>query len=351
MSTLPARPKLLPRSDFSATYALDRTHINQLMEELNRQTFLDNITLLVSTPIENLISLRYYPLDMADFFWTAPEGEEQLDPVETSIQINIVTMETKGISLGYGPAPLLSGGTVHVTPSFHNFLDYAPYTKIECYIPYIGFVTLDTNEVMNKAIKLEYAVDVMTGTGTAYLTVGTEGLDGTFTWEKIVYIGDCKLGIDIPIGGANAPEVARNNLVTGINAAGGIIGTVAAGTVGGTGAAVMAGMKTLASTTVSAIQSNQVHVHKGSIGSCSNGMYGPQNAFLAITRPRIAEPSDYAAQFGRPSGKTAALETLHGYTVVEKVRVKGFASATQEEISEVERLLKTGVILPDPASN
>lgn len=328
MSTTPTRPATSnnPSTNFSSMYALSRDEVNDFLSELNTSTFIDNIQLLFNTPIENVISLRAYPFDVKA---RAPAG------VGVGIIVNVVTMETNGYYLGHVSQPLISLGSLTVPTYFGNFLDYAPFTKIELYLPYIGFMSLDTNEVMGKTISIQYAVDYLTGQGTAFVMAN----------GVMLLTAEGQIGVDVPIGGSNAAEVAKNNLVTGIGAAGGIVSTAAAAATGGAVAGAMVGLKTLASTTAGVINGNQVHVSKGSIGNGANGFYAPQNAYLIITRPTPAEPNGYAHYYGRPSGKTKQLQQLTGYTVVDSVHVNNITTGTADEITEIERLLKNGVIL------
>lgn len=329
MSTTPSKPAttMNAMNNFNSMYALTRAQVNSLLTELNTSTFIDNIQLLFETPVENLVSLRCYPFDA--------KARQPAATGDSPIIINVVTMETMGQSLGNITQPLISLGSLTVPAMFGSFLDYAPFTKVELYLPYIGFVTLDTNEVMSKTLSIQYAVDYMTGMGTAFVTAG----------GVMVYTGEGKVGVDVTLGGRNAAEIAKNNLMTGINTAGGIAATAAAIGTGGVAAGAMTAMKTLTSTTASVIQGNQGHVTKGSIGSSANGFYAPQNAYLIITRPTPAEPTSYASLYGRPSGRTEQLQSLTGYTVVDSVHVGGITNGTQDEVTEIERLLKSGVIL------
>lgn len=328
MSTVPNNPQLNTNAlnNFASMYAMTRDEVNTLLSELNTATFIDNIQLLFETPIENLISLRCYPFDVKTHSPATVDG---------GIIVNVVTLKTNGAYLGHITQPMISLGSLAVPTKFGNFLDYAPFTKIEIYLPYIGFVTLDTNEVIGKTLSIQYAVDYMTGMGTAFVTAD----------DVMIYTGEGKIGVDVTLGGRNAAEIAKNNLMTGINIAGGIATTAATIATKGVGAGVSAGVKALSSTTASAIQGNQGHVTKGSIGTSANGFYAPQNAYLIITRPTPAEPTAYASLYGRPSGKTEQLQALTGYTVVDSVHVEGITNGTQAEITEIERLLKSGVIL------
>lgn len=329
MSTKPIKPNtnVNALNNFSSLYGLTRGQVNSFLTELNTKTFLDNIQLLFESPVENVVSLRAYPFDV--------KTHSPIDITDSAIIINVITMTATGAYLGAITQPMVSLGSLPVSTFFNNFLDYAPYTKAEIYLPYIGFVTLDTNEVMGKTLEVNYAIDYLTGSGTAFVTAD----------DVMIYTGEGKVGVDVAIGGRNVAEIAKNNLVTGINAAGGVISTAVAASGGGAVAGAMTGMRTLMGTTTSVIQGNQSHVTKGSIGSSANGFYAPQNAYLIITRPNPAKPDGYASQFGYPSGKTAKLSTLKGYTVVDRVHVEGITNGAQDEITKIEQLLKSGVIL------
>lgn len=334
-------------TDIGSRYAMTRTQINEFIAELNMPGFLDNIAKLFSNPIENVISLYQFPFDV-----------KQLSPVwaaigDDSIIINIVTTSTaKGTFLNPLTTPVIDMGSATVAKQFNNFLDYAPYTKVEIFLPYIGFETLDTNIVMGKTINIKYVVDLYSGKCTAFISVGT-GAD-----ETVIMTRDGQIGSEIQVAGGSGADISRSMLRFGIGATAGAVslgaGAVAAGagvatggSVGSVAGTVGSTVGYLGSTTVNAINAGQINVHKGGSNSPNNGFYAPQNAYLIYTRPVIARPSSYNSNVGRPSGKTKQLQQLTGFTVVDSVHVEGtgLQEATQDELTEIERLLKTGVIL------
>ena len=344
---IPTAPSI-PRSgasNMNRRYALTRNELNDLLTEMNTQTFFDDVTLLFSTPIENLISLYAYPFDVKALaaVWSMPD--------DGPIIINIVTMETVGCDLANIPVPLLDCGSLSITRKFNNFLDFAPYTKLEIYLPYIGFEMLDTDLVMDKTIDVKYAVDLYTGKCTAFIST----TDGTDTC--LIMTREGQIGMPIQVAGGSGAELSRNMLKTGLATTAGAAslasGAIAAGaSVSGGGSASVAqtiggSVGYLTGTSVAAIGAGQYSVHKGGSTVALNSFYAPQKCFIIRTTPKVAEPLTYAHNVGYPSGKTATLGDLTGYTVVDSVHVEGsgFASATAEERNEVERFLKTGVIL------
>ena len=325
-------------TNMSSHYAMTQNQLDTFLTELNTPSFIDNIAKLFSSPIENVVSLCQFPFDVKPLTaaWNILN--------DTPIIINIVQMESVGLHLGKITTPLLDLGSTTIPRYFNNFMDYAPYTKIELYLPYIGFETLDTNVVMGKTLNIKYAVDLGTGRCTAFVSVGTDAD------ETIIMTRDGQMGIQIQVAGGSGADISRSMLRMGVGAAAGAVslgaGLNAAGAAGAVGM-VGASAGYLANTTVNAINAGQINVHKGGSNSPNNGFYAPQNAYLIYTRPTVARPSNYDATIGRPSGKTKQLQELTGFTVVEAVHVEGsgFATATGDELTEIERLLKTGVIL------
>lgn len=329
------------KTGFTDYYTMTRTQVASLCSFLQTASFIDNIQLLFETPAENIISLRCYPFDVKNAMGnTTADGD---------IYISVVNTGVKGNLVGAFSMPIFDLGTVTIPKYFHSFLDYSPYTKIEMYLPYIGFINLDVNEVMGQTINIEYVVDIFSGKCTAFISRGT-GEDKTIIMEA-----DGTIGIDVQIGGGQGAEIARNMLKLGIGATAGAVSLGAS--------AVSAGMaktaKTagtiasisgssagyLANTTINAIQAGQVHISKGGATQSGVNFFAPQNCYLVITRPSPVYPSGYNHTVGKPSGVYATLGDLTGFTVVDSIHVEGLSTATSDEVTEVERLLKQGVIL------
>lgn len=333
-------------NNFNTFYAMTRSQVNDLLTELNTSTFIDNIQLLFETPINNVVNLRVYPFDV--------KSNHPASSIEdSSVIVNVVAMETKGFSLNPVPSPPLNLGRIRVPKHYNSFLDFSPYTKIELYLPYIDFITLDPATVMGKTISIDYVVDYFSGKCTAFISV-EETVNGVTT-SNVIMERDGNIGVEVAIGGGRGADIARNMLKLGIGAGVGAIamgaGAVSmgagktAGSVGSVAGAVSMSAGYLANTTVNAIQAGQAHITKGGSAQPAINFYAPQNCYLIITRPNVKEPSNYAEEYGRPSGKYAILGDLRGFTVVDSIHVEGLDTATSDEITEVERLLKQGVIL------
>lgn len=212
-------------------------------------------------------------------------------------------------------------GTLNVNEFWGAYLDYDPYTKAEIYLPYIGTHPLSTDDIMNKPVHVVYHVDILSGACCAYVKCG-----GSVLYS---FIGQC--ASSIPITGDN-----WTNVINGaINIAGAIGSMVATG-----GASAPMAIGQIASTAVNQMKPS---VEKSGAMGGTGGMLGVQTPYLILTRPRQALPRDQNAFIGYPSFITENLGSLSGYTEIDSIHLEN-VPATEPELSEIESLLKSGVI-------
>lgn len=229
-----------------------------------------------------------------------------------------------GISMNKAAAQFVSVdcGTLNVNEFWGAYLDYEPYTKAEIYLPYIGTHALSVDDIMGKQLHVVYHVDILSGSCCVYLKCGESVL--------YTYVGQCSSAIP----------------VTGNDFAGMINGAISMATAIGTmvatgGASAPMAVPALATT---AVNSMKPSVEKsGSMGG-TGGMLGIQKPYLILTRPRQALPANQNSFIGYPSLITVTLGECTGYTVVDSIHLENIP-ATESELSEIESLLKAGVIL------
>lgn len=322
---------------FMTRWALSFDEVRALLEDLNDNSITSLFSQLYSDHIDNIVSLYFFPFDVI----------EKLFPIDTStavksqIEVSTASLPTRAYRIDDQTpnqvAALLSLGQIGVSRYYNNFLDFAPYTKVELYLPFIGFETLDTDLVMGKTIKIRYAIDTYTGKCTAYVILAEENND------VVIMTRDGQCGAPIQVCGGSGAELARNMLRAGVNMFSGMVSTGTALAAGHPFAAAA----TLGAATVGTMDAARINVHKGTQQTALTSGYGPLMAYLIYTRPVVAEPSSYAHSYGRPCGKTLTLSACSGFTQVDAVHVEGsgFATATIGERDEIERLLKTGVLL------
>ena len=216
---------------------------------------------------------------------------------------------------------VLDCGSINIKKKWGAYIDYDPYTKIEIYLPFCGTHEISADDVMGKTVSLKYYVDVLSGACVALLKCGSSVL--------YTFAGQCSCSI--PITGND-----WTNVVNGaINVAASIGTMVATG-----GASAPMSITNIAST---ATNSMKPRVEKsGNVGSMA-GLLGEQTPYLIITRPRLAKPFNQKHFMGYPAFITEKLETISGYTEVESIHLSG-VPATENELSEIETLLKGGVV-------
>lgn len=207
-------------------------------------------------------------------------------------------------------------GTFKIEEFYASYLDYAPYTKVNIFLPYIGDQQLDTDEVMNKTIGVKYRFDIATGDCVAFISV-----DGDVLYS---YSGNC--ASRLPLSGNN-----WSGMLPAFTGA-----LVAAGS-------MAAGVPALGAGAALAVTSMKQNIsHTGSMAG-SPGLMGIQTPYLIITRPRQALPIGQNSFTGYPSFMTESLGSLSGYTEVEACHLE-HVPCTAEELEEIERLLKEGVL-------
>ena len=343
-------------SSMNSRYALTYSNVNTLLSDIEDPNFFNNITKLFADEMDNLISLVCFPFDVKNLNagWVAQ--------ADGAIIINInQTQNAKGTFLNPITTPVLTVGHFEVPRIFNSFLDYKPYTRIVIYLPYIGFEELDNDEVMGNEIDIEYAVDLVTGKCTAFVSLydpdEAENVRVIMTRE-----GQC--GVRVPISGGSGSALASSILSAGAAIGTGTVGLVASGigagaavnsegvAIGGSAASVSGTLAKssafLGGSSVNAIAAGRLHVKNGGAMETNSALYAPQTPFMLYYCPKVNRPTNYDHDVGRPSGKTATLGTLTGYTVVDNVHVEGqsgFAQATSDEITRIDSLLRSGIIL------
>lgn len=214
-----------------------------------------------------------------------------------------------------------SFGTKEIGEFYHNVLDYAPYTSIQIYLPYIGFVDLDTNEVMNSRVTLKYRFDVFTGMCLARLFVNRNGV----THELYNFEGNS--AVHIPLTGRDF----TNAIAPMLSGAVGLIGGAATGNP----VAMAVGAKNMIGNTANVKRS-------GSLSS-NTGVLGQQTPFILVNRPKAYNAAGYNNYYGYPSNWTVTLGSCSGYTRCKDVHLDALSCSDQER-EEIEALLREGVI-------
>ncbi len=269
---------------------------------------LDTFKKLFADPMDCILGLSIVPV-------AVPNGGSRAVTVgNISTGVTMTTAASQYV--------IVDCGTLNVNEFWGAYLDYDPFTKAEIYLPYIGTHPIAVDDIMNKAVHVKYHIDILSGACCAMIKCG-----GSVLYS---FVGQCSCSI--PITGNDWTNVVNGALTIAAS-----IGTMVA--TGGATAPMAAA--TIASTAVNSMKPN---VEKsGSMGGMG-GMLGVQTPYLILTRPRQALPKNQNKFSGYPSFITKMLGDCAGYTEIDSVHLDGIP-ATEQELSEIESLLKGGVIL------
>lgn len=272
--------------------------------------FETNIGKLFQNPIDGVITLHK--------IFATPD---------TAANANIVvgTLDS-GVSSATVPSQYVTVdcGSVNLYEDFANVFDYPPFTSVSLYLPFIGIVPLDTNDVMRSTITVTYGVDVYTGACLAMVEVSRDGN----TVNMYQYAGVCS--VEYPI-----TNVQHSQMVGGLlSIAGGVAAMLATGVAGPAALAVAGGIATTAKSQIG---------HSGSF-SGNAGAMGIKNPYLIIQRPQTKVADYFPSLAGYPTNVSGLLGEFSGQVVVSDVHVENIF-ATDYELSEIESLLKSGVLV------
>lgn len=273
---------------------------------------LDQLKKLLQDPMQAIIGLHV----MYATPTTGANRDIQVGYINSGVASKIVTEQYTEIDCG----------TVTINEYFGDARDYSPFTQVYCYLPFIGIVELNADDVVNSALGIKYKIDVLTGCCLAQLTVKKYGLDAVL----YTYTGNC--AVQMPITSGNYLSTVSSLLgavVSGASAVatGGALAPVAIGA-----AANALGGGARASVAMS-----------GSLGSNAGAM-GIRKPYLIIKRVESADANGYNEFYGYPTNKRVNLSQLTGYVRVKDINLSG-TNATEDEQNEIVTLLKEGVIL------
>lgn len=215
-----------------------------------------------------------------------------------------------------------SMGSIKVEPYYGNALDYQ--ATYELYLPFIGNHRLQAEDVVGKELSIVYRIDVVTGACLARVYS-----NGTCRYE---FSGNCAYTIPINVESYNSTIQALIQATASIGAGIASGGNAVIGSLGASQAANLA--MNIA---------NKDMQYRGGGGTGNAAFLGTNFPYLTITRINMSNPSGYNKFYGYPSNITETLGNLSGFTKVDAVHLEGI-KATQNELKEIEQLLKEGVI-------
>lgn len=289
---------------------------------------LNDLKRVFNDPMDMIIGLSIFPVTPTV---SDSPGTIKLGNIDSEVSSNVLSSQFKRIDLG----------TINLEEVYNSYLDYAPYTKVQIFLPFIGIRDLDCDDVMGKAIHLTYSIDMLSGACVAHVLV-----NGSTMYE---YGGSCNEQVPLTardlttiFSGIASVVATGAGAVAAISAgiaalpaeasAGAVLGTAGVG-VTGAGASIARNV----------ISSKPSVEHGSGIGG-TTGYLSSKKPYLIVQRPRLCHPANQEHFTGYPGFiYVSALSQLEGFTKMVNVELTRI-HATDAELEEIaEWLMSKGV--------
>ena len=297
-------------SSLWAVYNPSQGELNSFGAWLWSSNFVDQIKKLFADPMQAIIGVH-------KVFATPSTGGSQTIKcgyLDSGVSAAVVTNQYTTVDCG----------SASLREYFGNVFDYDPYTKVSIFLPFIGIVPLNTADVMRSTVSVKYKVDVITGACLAEVSISRDGGGG------ILYTYGGSAIVTYPVSSGSYVGAVQAALSTAIG-----IGSAIAS--GGASLGASAGM------VLGGLSHAKTQVQHSGQFSGSSGAMGGKKPYLIVSRPQTRTPSNIGDYKGIPSNAIHKLSSCTGFVKVNEVHVIS-KSAYDNEIQEIESLLKSGVI-------
>lgn len=316
-SLAPSKPSgNISASSLYTIWNPSQAQLNNLASFLWSTDFVDTIKKILQSPMDALISLALFPvMPPTDGIHNISLGYIDSGVTAPRVSDQFMTVQTSGLVVPH---------------KYNSYLDYAPYTRAEIFLPFIGFCPLNINDIMGKSVDVTYNIDLLSGVCTAIVHANAQSLYS--------YSGNMAMFLPLSAGNWARMLTPIFGMVGGITSLAAGIG----GVMSGAPLLPSTGMAVRGAESIGNMDGNSVSRSGGISGNA--GIMGDYQPFIVVTRPINDKPTTYDTNIGQTYNKSARLGSLSGFTVIEEAHIEGM-NATDAEKQEIEQLLKEGVIL------
>ena len=320
-------------SGFITLFAPSQQQVRSLASYMWSGTLFDinNFKKIFANPMDCILGFSVVPLTVA----SQGVAQVKVGNISTDLEFPVVANQYVEVDCG----------SVEVSEYWGAYMDYSPYTKVSIFLPFIGTLPIDVDEIMSRTISVKYHVDLISGSCVAYILVSGGRLN------SVLYQYSGQISSSIPITSDSYESIIRGAIDIATTLASGATRT-ASSVVGGNlhknpiggkldGVAIAAETVGSAANTVMTMKPDIMH--SGAV-SGSSAIMSMRKPYLIIERPNACIPSNQNSYTGYPSYVTSQLGALSGMTVVDVIHLDNVI-ATEEELNMIESLLKGGVIL------
>ena len=332
------------------------------------QTIWNHAKQIIENPLDSIITLQVLPVTIP----SSATAEFKVLFIGTGVNMSLADSQFASLDCGY----------YDLKEFFGSSLDYTPYTKIQLFLPYVGYVDIDPDVFMGHRISVTYHYDITTGAFVAFVFRDTDvflQFPGNFSTNFSRYISALSAMTNTAIGAVSGGLVgAAMGLMSGqfnqpptqqttpiqlppsppqaplpmLPGGGGSIAPALnvanpfpQPPASPSSPASFAGLSTKPNINLlSAVMATKRLVGSSGSFNGASGFLGTPYCYLIIERPNRCVPEDYAHLHGWPCMMTLTLGDLTGYTEVQQCDLVN-CPATNPEQEEILSLLKSGVIL------
>lgn len=319
---IPVIPPISPASGLLHVYNPTAEQVNEFGAWL-WTTFsgdiIDTISKLFNNPMDAVIGLHeLYCTPITGSSTTIKAGF-----LDSGVTSRLVTQRYTEINCG----------AITVPEYWGNYLDYAPYTKVYCYLPFIGIVELNSDDIIGHGVQVVYKIDTYNGSCIAMIITAKNKDQECIKYQ---FSGNCAVELPITSGMKSTIQSAL------IGAATCAIGVAGAGAIAGK-AVTSASLKAAAGkgAAQSGLNSKDSVTHSGSFGS-SYGAMGIKKPYFIVRRPIQKVVENYNKKYGYPAHSMVNIGSCSGFLRCRDFDVQS-STATEEEKKRIEILLKEGV--------
>lgn len=248
---------------------------------------------IYSNLISNVVSLKFMPTTAENL-----GGTGDASPVILGFKTyDNLTVQT----IGNTTAPIVNIGSYKFAKEYNSFADYAPYTDIKLYLPFVGIVPLDTNLFMGSG-----------GGETATLNIKAQydlqsGLITYFLMRNKTMISSVSghMAVEVPI-----------SLQSGLDT----FSTISRNFSGKVWDFAMEGAKGNPIGMISEIAQGSATAPPQTIFASTGGdgsFYAHPKCMIMIKHPQYNRPKNYSHVVGFPAYVTKKVSDLQGFNIVQ----------------------------------
>ena len=317
-------------SGFITLFAPSQQQVRSLASYMWSGTLfdIDNFKKIFANPMDCILGFSIVPLTVA----SQGVAQVKVGNISTDLEFPVVANQYVEVDCG----------SVEVSEYWGAYMDYSPYTKVSIFLPFIGTLPIDVDEIMSRTITVKYHVDLISGSCVAYILVSGGRLN------SVLYQYSGQISSSIPITSDSYESIIRGAIDIATTLTSGATRTASA--VSGSknpNIGMLNGISIAAETVGSAANTVMTMkpdiMHSGAV-SGSSAIMSMRKPYLIIERPNACIPLNQNSYTGYPAYITSQLGKLNGMTVVDVIHLDDVI-ATEEELNMIESLLKGGVIL------